>query len=211
MKHIPHVIVGAPWEGSELALSVMQWRHMTRVLRLGRGKPLTYTDGLGRIGKGSLSDHAIKRDEEREVPRIGELTVAVAPPSNKDRQRYLVEKLAELGVSQLQWLETSHGAGRLASPAKIFSWVSAAVEQSRGAWLMEVIPDVVRWSDLESPILVCEPGGGVIGLRPRTVVIGPEGGFSDAEIPDDLPRWELGPNVLRVETAAVVAAARILA
>ena len=76
--------------------------------------------------------------------------------------------------------------------------------------MMETFPDLVKWDDLAEPILVCSPGGGELGSRPRTVVIGPEGGFSDDEIPDGFARWNLGPNVLRVETAAVVAVARIL-
>lgn len=211
MKHIPHVVAGTPWDGVELPLSVVQWRHMTRVLRLKRGKPVTYTDGLGNVGEGVLSDHSIKRGQEREVPRGTELTVAVAPPSNKDRQRYLVEKLAELGVSRLQWLATKHGSGRTANPGKVFGWASAALEQSRGAWLMETTASLVNWDELEGPILVCDSGGGDLGRQPRTVVIGPEGGFSDGEIPYDLDTWDLSANILRVETAAVVAAARVLA
>ncbi len=210
MKHVPHVVVGAPWDGVELALSVVQWRHLTKVLRMKRGKPLTYTDGLGNFGEGALSDHSIERGPEREVSRGTELTVAVAPPSNKDRQRYLVEKLAELGVSRLQWLETTYGSGRIANPGKVFSWVSAALEQSRGSWLMETTPDLVKWTELEAPTVVCDRGGGKLEVRPRTVVIGPEGGFSELEIPTDVDKWDLGPNVLRVETAAVVAASRIL-
>jgi 16S rRNA U1498 N3-methylase RsmE len=43
-----------------------------------------------------------------------------------------------------------------------------------------------------------------------SVVVGPEGGFAPGEIPGHLPLWDLGPTVLRVETAAVVAAARLL-
>jgi 16S rRNA (uracil1498-N3)-methyltransferase len=210
MKHVPHVVVGAPWDGAELPLSVLQWRHLTRVLRMKRGKTLTYTDGLGTLGEGALSDHSITRGSEREVPRGIDLKVAVAPPSNKDRQRYLVEKLAELGVSRLQWMDSDHGAGRISNPTKVFSWTLAALEQSRGAWVMETSPDLVKWNDLEGPTIVCSPGGGELSFQPRTVVIGPEGGFSDDEIPEMVAKWDLGPNILRVETAAVVAAARIL-
>ena len=210
MKHVPHVLVGAPWNGNELELSLLQWRHLTKVLRLKRGKALTYTDGLGTFGEGELTDHAIRRGEERDVPRPVELTVAVAPPTNKDRQRFLVEKLAELGVSELLWLETAHGSDRRANAAKVFSWIHAAVEQSRGAWLMDTRTELVTWEDLEGPVVVCQPGGSDLTIRPRTVVIGPEGGFAEGEIPESLSRWELAPNILRIETAAVVAAARIL-
>lgn len=210
MKHVPHVVVGAPWTGDELTLSVLQSRHLTKVLRLSRGDKVSYTDGLGTVGNGVLLTHAVRRGEESERPRPTELTVAVAPPQNKDRQRYLVEKLSELGVARLQWLRTRHGKDRVASGAKLFSWVLSATEQSRGAWLMETSADTVGWGDLEEPLVVCHPGGAGRPPPARTVVIGPEGGFGEGEIPGEVATWDLGPNVLRVETAAVVAASRIL-
>jgi RsmE family RNA methyltransferase len=188
----------------------MQWRHLSKVVRVSRGDKVTYTDGLGRVGSGRLGSQVIDRGEEQLVPRGVEVTVAVAPPANKDRQRYLVEKLAELGVTRLRWLRTSQGAGRVATGAKQFSWVLAAVEQSRGAWLMETSDDMVTWEDLETPFVVCDPSGEPATPSVATVAIGPEGGWADGEIPAGSAVWSLGRNVLRVETAAVVAAARIL-
>ncbi len=211
MKHVPHLVIGAPWEDDELELSVIQWRHLTKVLRMRRGDAVSYTDGLGRIGSGRLTSQALMRDEEREIPRPSNLTVAASPPANRDRQRFLVEKLAELGVSKLSWLTTKHGKERIASPSKVFAWVLAATEQSRGGWLMDVTKELVTLAELDPPIVVCHPGGesrppGEVG----TVVIGPEGGLADDEIPGDASIWDLGPTILRVETAAVVATARIL-
>ena len=75
---------------------------------------------------------------------------------------------------------------------------------------METTSALVSFKELEPPVVVCHPGGSQLDTRPRTVVIGPEGGFADDEIPDDLARWDLGSSVLRVETAAIVAAARLL-
>ena len=100
------------------------------------------------------------------------------------------EKLAELGVARLQWLGTRHGKERVASGSKQFAWVLAATEQSRGAWLMETHPEMVRWRELEDPVVVCHPGGDKGRPLARTVVIGPEGGFAEDEIPDDLARWD---------------------
>ncbi len=206
MKHVPHLVVAAPWEGPSLELSVVQWRHLTKVLRLGRGDGVTYTDGLGITGTGRLGHQDIERGEESEVARPSTITMAVAPPANKDRQRYLVEKLAELGVARLIWLKTERGKERVASPAKVFSWVVTATEQSRGAWLMETSSEVMSIEELPGTLLVCHPGGGSQPVARDVVVIGPEGGFAEDEIPDDVPLWDLGPTVLRVETAAVVAA-----
>jgi 16S rRNA (uracil1498-N3)-methyltransferase len=211
MKHVPHIVVGAPWDGLTLSPSVIQWRHLTKVLRLNNGDHVSYTDGLGHVGEGVLGDRTIQRGEEWEVPRPMRLIVAVAPPASKDRQRFLVEKLAELGVERLLWLKTHHGQGRIPSGPKAFAWILAAVEQSRGGWLMEVNAEFVSWEELEGPLVVCHSGEPVDAPPPhaRTVVVGPEGGFSEDEIPANTIRWDLGPTVLRVETAAVVAVSRM--
>ncbi|MGH8944791.1 MAG: RsmE family RNA methyltransferase [Acidimicrobiia bacterium] len=211
MGHIPHLVVAAPWQDRRLPLTVVQWRHLTKVLRVARGEKITYTDGLGRIGHGQLGHHEIERGEEESREREAEITMVVAPPASKDRQRFLVEKLAELGVARLIWLETTHGQQRLASAPKVFSWVLAAVEQSRGAYLMETSPDLATWEDLPKPYVVATPAGAPRPPSARTVVIGPEGGFASDEIPSEAATWSLGPTILRVETAAVVAAARLMA
>ena len=205
-------MVSAPWDGEKLGLSVVQWRHITKVLRMKSGQTVTYTDGLGTIGRGVLGPQLIDRGDEESVPRPLELTVAVAPPANKDRQRFLVEKLAELGVARLLWLETKHGRERVANPTKVFSWVLSAVEQSRGAHLMETSADFVRLEDLPGTLVVCHPGGDpTIPEEADVVAIGPEGGFTDHEIPQHAKLWDLGPTVLRVETAAIAAAISIRA
>lgn len=191
-------------------MSVLQWRHLTKVLKLNRGDTVSYTDGLGTVGRGRLLSQTVERGEEHVVGRPSSLTVAMAPPANKDRQRFAVEKLAELGVSRLVWLETQHGKERVASPAKVFGWVLSATEQSRGAWLMETSPDLVKLAELEGDVVMCHPGGTWQPGIADTVVIGPEGGFSDEEVPLVERRWDLGPTILRVETASILAAGLLL-
>lgn len=210
VKHVPHLIVGAPWPKGDLPLSVFQWRHLTKVLRKRNGDDVTYSDGLGRFGTGKLGSQVIVRGEETMVPRPSTLTVAVAPPASKDRCRFLVEKLAELGVARLIWLDTRHGQGKPPSDPKAFSWVLAAAEQSRAAWLMEIAPGRMRLADLEPGYAVCDVNGMRETPDVTTVVIGPEGGWAEDEIPPGAHRWSLGSTVLRVETAAIVAAARML-
>ena len=59
MKHVPHLVIGAPWERDSLSLSMVQWRHLNKVLRMNRGDEVTYTDGLGRFGSGRLGSQVI--------------------------------------------------------------------------------------------------------------------------------------------------------
>jgi 16S rRNA (uracil1498-N3)-methyltransferase len=56
-------------------------------------------------------------------------------------------------------------------------------------------------------IALAEPGGGALSLATPVVLVGPEGGWSPAELGVGLPTVRLGDTILRVETAAVVAGA----
>ena len=61
-------------------------------------------------------------------------------------------------------------------------------------------------SEVLHEIPIAEPGGEALSGDDRSIAIGPEGGWSDAELAAAARRVDLGPGVLRVETAAVTAA-----
>ncbi len=210
MAHVPHLYLPAPWDGAVVALTPDARHHLGRVLRRGEGAPVTYTDGAGVVGEGTLSGVGVVRGDERTVPAPPPLVMAVAPPHSTDRARFVVEKLAELGVSRLVWLTTEHTQGR--APAKALAWAVGALEQSRGAHLLG-ITGPVGWDGLGGDVVVADPAGAPTpppAGAPLTVVIGPEGGFAPGEIPAGARNWSLGDRILRTDTAAIVAAARIL-
>lgn len=207
MRHVPHLFVPGPWAGERLTLDADQAHHVERVLRLRRGDDVSYTDGSGMFGSG-VFDGAIERGNEVPIPRpLPAITIAVAPPANKDRCRFLVEKVAELGVDHLVWVVTRRGQGQPPTEAKSLSWAIGGLEQSRGAWLLNVSSSEI--SQLSRPLLVADPGGASTDVIPSGAVawlIGPEGGLEESEIPADVQRVSLGKTILRVETAAIVAA-----
>ncbi|MBT8202313.1 MAG: 16S rRNA (uracil(1498)-N(3))-methyltransferase [Acidimicrobiia bacterium] len=213
-RHVPHLYLPGPWESAELALSDGHRHHLSKVLRLVAGAPCSYTDGAGTIGTGTVADGRLVRGEERlvEHPRP-EVSVAVAPPRSRDRQRYVVEKLAELGIDRLLWLDTRHGEGKAPPAGKAAAWAAGALEQSRGAWVMACEGPVSLQKLPETPTLwVAErespPPRNVVDSG--ILVIGPESGFVEGEVPDRATRIGLGSRVLRVESAAVVGATILL-
>jgi len=210
MGHVPHLLVPGPWAGDEVEVSGEQRRHLEKVLRLGDGEPVSYTDGQGLAGDGQLLSGRVVRGQEILVPAPSDLIVVAAPPDNRDRARFMVEKLAEMGVAELLFLDTRHGHGRPPNASKLRSWSVSGLEQSRGAWLMRTSHALVALAEIDGPFVVCDRGGGREAPLARTVVIGPEGGWASGEIPEEAMRWDLGDTVLRVETAALVAAARLL-
>ena len=137
--------------------------------------------------------------------------MAVAPPDSSDRARYVVEKLAELGVDRLLWLNTEFGQNRAPRAEKTARWAVGALEQSRGAWLM-TIGRASTVAELPAPAWLVHPGGGNLPAPAGdvTLAIGPEGGFSPDELAVVDTKLGLGARVLRVETAAVVASGLVL-
>jgi len=220
MGHVSHVFVPRPWAADLLGVDSQERRHLDRVLRLEPGAAISYTDGAGVIGDGYYADGTIRRGEERETPPSRAVTVAVAPPRQVDRSRFVVEKLGELGVERLVWLESVFGEGKPPRKAKATAWAVAALQQSRGAHLLQ-IEEPITLSALaearpEAILLVAEPGAGSIEQALSAVdgeivvCVGPEGGFRPDELPAGVRKIGLGPRILRTETAAVVAGGLIL-
>jgi 16S rRNA (uracil1498-N3)-methyltransferase len=210
---VPHVLVEGPWEGDTLPVAETTRHHLERVLRLAPGAAVTYTDGAGRIGEGLLDPAGISRGRERTEPEreSGSVTVAVSPPRDSNRARFVVEKLGELGVDRLWWLRAERTEGRPPRDEKAHAWAVAALQQSRGSRLLQVSGTVTPAEvAARGPALVAVPGAaplaGLDVAGPAVVCIGPEGGFAPEELPAAMHRVGLGSRVLRVETAAVVAA-----
>jgi 16S rRNA (uracil1498-N3)-methyltransferase len=155
----------------------------------------------------------VTRGEEGRVgPPRPTLCVAVAPVRARDRVRFLVEKLAELGVDELRWIRTRYGQGAPPDRDKARSWAVGALEQSKGAWLMD-ISGPVPVDALDGDLLVADPRGGSFvpsDASRYTLVVGPEGGFADGEVPSGSFPVSLSSRILRTETAAIVGAATLL-
>lgn len=191
-----------------MSVDAVGLHHLRRALRRTDGDLVSYTNGAGVVGDGHLDGDRVIRGSEMTVPRPTRPIIAVAAPSQKDRVRFLVEKVAELGTLDLWWLRTRFGEGRPPSVDKAQAWTRSALEQSRSAWLMQVGTVPVDVSDLPTGTVFADrigTGSVDLGTAP-CVAIGPEAGWSADEVPDTAQRVSLGPMVLRVETAAMAAA-----
>ena len=71
--------------------------------------------------------------------------------------------------------------------------------------------NVIAALPIASPIALADPDGAVLTLATSTVLIGPEGGWTAGEMDRFASRVRLGSSILRVETAALVAAAQLSA
>lgn len=196
-------------------LSADDRHHLEKVLRLRAGDEVTVSDGAG----GRLACQfgpALERVGEVERVLRAEPLVTVAFAVVKgQRPEWAVQKLTEIGVDRIVPLLAARSvvrwpAGESASQlARLRRVAREASVQSRRVWLPEVDP-VTPFGSLvgQAGVCVAHPGGGPPSLGRPVVVIGPEGGWDDAELAlagrAGAPVG-LGPSVLRTETAAVVA------
>lgn len=208
-----------------------QAHHATQVMRLKVGDRLELFDGTGNQYQAEITETKKKCVQVRVLSTLvtekrlnHSITVATAIPKG-DRQRFLVEKLVELGVDRLIPLKTNRSVA-LANASTIDrfrKWTIEACKQCQRNHLMEV-------SQQQTPsrlIAASENSDTVIQLlatpkspqllsaveldKPAEVVvaIGPEGGFDSAETEAfQAAGWlpvSLSPFVLRIETAAIAA------
>jgi len=211
-----HVFVDSP---ASPALSKDDQHHLERVLRLRNGEPVSCSDGKGtwsvcEWNNGALVVQGEVHTASREVP---ELTVAIAPVKG-DRTDLVVEKLVEIGIDHivvLQPVERSVVRWNASKVPQVMQRyeriVRAAAMQSRRVFLPGLTGPVALRDVVGTQVAFAEPGGTADPSSFTTLVIGPEGGFSPEEVASAPALADLGPAILRAETAAMVGAARMVA
>jgi 16S rRNA (uracil1498-N3)-methyltransferase len=198
------------------ALSDDDLHHVFRVLRTRPGEIVTITDGAGRWRACRAGDGMLEAIGEVHtiVRRRPSLTVACTIPKH-DRPEWIVQKLTELGVDRIVLLHAERSVVRWNDDradrhvAKLRRVAAEALQQSRGIWLPEVTGPRTA-IDVLPTAAAAEPGAPPIGAEHTTVAIGPEGGWSPDELAAAATTVSIGDTVLRVETAALVAGARMV-
>lgn len=202
--------------------------HLTRSLRLRDGEVVVAADGRGRWCACRFRPGAADRALDPDGP-----VVEVPPPAHPvtvafalvkaERPDWVVQKLTEIGVDRIVPLLTERSvvvwSGERAEKGveRFFRVARQAAMQSRRAWLPEVsgmqdVKSLAAGLDVGpagpgSPgrLALAHPGGEPPRPDRLAVAIGPEGGWSPAELALGLPTMGLGPTILRAETAAVAA------
>lgn len=216
--------------GSEptLRLTGGEAHHLRNVLRMEAGETLWLFDGrggevLGEIVECSPNGVMLKVLDRKEGGRESVLTIAAAVPKG-DRLKWMVEKLTELGVGRYVPLITERSVvdPREGKLERLRQTVIEASKQCGRSRLMEICAPI-GWKEFlrgvakEGELWIAHPGGTFPSSesterdRAMIVAIGPEGGFTEGEVAQALEGGAkllgLGEHVLRIETAALAAAA----
>jgi 16S rRNA (uracil1498-N3)-methyltransferase len=220
--------VETPITSDRATLRGSEAHHLQHVMRAVVGEEITLFDGsgkefTGRVARIDRSCVHVVLTRAVEVCRESarEVIVGVALPK-ADRQRWLFEKLTEIGVARVVPLRTErslvHPDQR--SSTRLRRFVIEASKQCGRNQLMQVAPlsdlrDFLTMAPKSAPRWIADPAGerasgGQLAQTVAYVAVGPEGGFSEKELrAATTAGWQpvsLGPRTLRVETACAVLA-----
>jgi 16S rRNA (uracil1498-N3)-methyltransferase len=215
-----------PPPGAELLLDREDAHYVTRVCRAAPGESLTATDGRGglaRLTLLSVRGEARARVASRETAPEPEFTAVACGAPEGQRADWLFEKLGELGVREVQPLDTERASWEQFERRRE-RWTRLAISalrQSMSAWLLEIRPPLSledwlprvgsgysRWlADVDG-----DAAGERLGVAgPAVAMVGPSEGLADSErrriLGEGFSAIRLAAGRLRTETAAVAWAA----
>ncbi|WP_180049064.1 16S rRNA (uracil(1498)-N(3))-methyltransferase [Acinetobacter sp. YH12144] len=206
------------------------FHHWVKVLRAQVGETATLFNGQGgeyhvelvEVAKKSAAVQVLQFNPSNRTPYFTALLGQVM--SKGDRMDYAIQKAVELGVSEIQLLTSERCEMRLKydrDQKKLDHWQGIAIAACEQCGL-NIVPKVLaplsleKWleSDLPTTKLVLAPNKDEVDVLADAdpyfaLLIGPEGGLSEAEISaaneKGFVNWCIGERVLRTETAPVVA------
>ncbi len=212
----------------ELAITGDEHHYLGRVRRARVGDPIELFDDAGRRGTATI----VRMSATETVAQVGSIERpgptlpsirALVPLIKGDRMDTCLEKLVEVGVDHVVVWPAERSVVKL-DPAKLdariehYTAVVAAAARQSGA-----VPPSVGYGTSLRAATAGLPARGRLVLDPRaergtvpsgpelTIVSGPEGGLSPAELDllagEGFASFGLGPRVLRAETAPVIAVA----
>jgi len=211
--------------------------HAARVLRLREGNQVEMFDGLGNACRGTIVElrgkcvavgGIVTDSTDRESPLRMLLAQAL---SSSEKMDWVIQKATELGVAEIQPLDTERSVARLSTERadrRLAHWrqVAIAACEQCGRNLLPAIHaplDIMAWLQqartLSGTKLILLPQGATSlqeQEKPQggvTLLVGAEGGFTDAESASALQCGfapiRLGARVLRTETAALTGLAAL--
>ena len=213
-------------DGQSVPLSRDQAHYLFGVMRLTAGDTVLLFNGQDGewsadvVDTGKRGGTLAVTTQTRPLQMPPDLWLLFAP-IKKARTDFIVEKAAEMGAARILPVQTEFTNSERIRQDRLQAHAVEAAEQCGGTYVPEVcalqrLDRVLADWPQDRQILFCDEelagqGPQITGDRgPWAVLIGPEGGFSQAErtrlnaLPQSHP-VSLGPRVLRADTAAVAA------
>ncbi|MCY0967208.1 16S rRNA (uracil(1498)-N(3))-methyltransferase [Parathalassolituus penaei] len=216
--------------GQQISLDEQAFQHLVRVLRMTDGDCLVLFNGDGRALEGTLCEVGKKQAsvllgnciaEDAPTPVALHLGQVI---SKGDRMDFTIQKATELGVTSITPLWSERCDVRLKGERmdkKLEHWRKVAIsacEQSGRNRIPEILEPMAMtdWAptvDTDQRLILHPHNQQPLDTSAQpgsvTLLVGPEGGFSEIEVEQaqrsGFTGLLLGPRILRTETAALAA------
>jgi len=179
--------------------------HLIKVLRVKNNSPIKVTNGKGLMYFGKFEDNKVKITSKKEYQRGKSINIFIPSIQDKNRFRFMIEKLGELNVNSITIAPTDYSQKVNVNSEKIFTWLVSSIEQS-GTPFIPILElcDEIDFTKFNHALDI--RGKNLIeNLSYTNIAIGPEGGWSE----DELDKFSYTSNIneftFRTETAAIVA------
>lgn len=211
---------------NSVAFDKEESKHMTKVLRKQTGDVLFVTNGKGYLFETRITQALPQKcvveilSTSFEPQKPFHLHLAVAPTKMNDRFEWFLEKATEIGIQEITPIICDHSERKIVKIERFEKIILAAMKQANLLYLPKINEAIPFKKFLELPvegqkfIAHCEDTtrsqlkNSVQKSTDVTLLIGPEGDFSSAEIKKALEKGykpvTLGNTRLRTETAAIV-------
>jgi 16S rRNA (uracil1498-N3)-methyltransferase len=212
-------------------LSEVTSKHCIQVLRMRAGENIHITDGTGNLYTASI----VAPDKKKTVVKIESVVhtpaseknvcIAIGLLKNTSRFEWFLEKATEMGVTKIVPLICERSERSNLKQYRMQGVLVAALIQSKQTWLpvltepLSVAAFLKQHPAAQGLIAHCEEGNKIeLKDAPNSndcsILIGPEGDFTPAEIEAALAAnylpVSLGNTRLRTETAGMVATALLV-
>ncbi len=209
-------------------LDAEESRHLTKVLRRSQGDKVQFTDGKGFLYHCTLLDSNPKKtllqvNERLYTPEDDfHIHLAISPTKNIDRMEWMVEKITEIGVHEITFMQSEHTERNHLKLERLEKKIISACKQSLKTRVPKLNPvrpmeelladkefntyeRFIAYVDKDNDRHLFEKSN---PNKAYLVLIGPEGDFSNKEIELALSHHflpcSLGKSRLRTETAGLV-------
>ena len=202
-------------------------RHIVKVLRKSTGDILMITNGIGWTFEAEvvIPNHnkcvVNMLSSKYEPPKDYTVHLAVSPTKMNDRYEWFLEKATEIGVTVITPIISHNSERKVVKTERFEKIIQSAMKQSLHPYLPSLEAAVTFSEFIKKPqegktfIAHCDKGeklkfkNQVEPGKSITILIGPEGDFSNQEIATAMENnyipVSLGNSRLRTETAAIVA------
>tara|TARA_B100000683_G_scaffold107626_1_gene105992 strand:+ start:1362 stop:1997 length:636 start_codon:yes stop_codon:yes gene_type:complete len=194
-----------------ITLDDSKLHHLKNVLRMKNEDNVNISNGNGKLLIGKLSKNDVKVSSKKDYVRNHETKIFVPALREKNRFRFMIEKLVELNVSKLVIGKTENSQNTRLEADRISNWAISAVEQSGSPFFPDIeVTEEIDFSIFRTCFDISGEPINKVTDKVDTFAIGPEGGWSPKELANFEIKYKITDFNLRSETAAVSAVSLIM-